>query len=498
MAYGFGAAVISKPQRPTYSDAVANLLSAIQGEGIRDQEIASQKKAQERAAREARVTGVLDDLKKIPSYKVPEYIAKLPADLQDDLRNHGRGLVAPEMTAEDYAEKSRIEDFTQATRSDPRENASVEANRYRTKFKADMPKEQWTSAMTGNLQGTPGLLEANRIENKQQVTADEGIDNTRADRKLNEIELPESKATIGYTNAGTRERNATTGLRGAETTLANARTGALARTGIDAETGINPGGLVGQAYLNTLPKPTADFLRAIVDLRADPVKFASMRTGERTMLGKMVLQVDPSFDFADYPNRFKLRQQLTSTNSPKLKLNTTIHHVEDLLHSIDAVGNRGSRTWNKITNAASEEFGKGSVRQFGIDATAVASEAAKFFKGTASPSTTEIDEWLHNLQLNDSPEQQRTAAREIVKLLGGQLSALGTMMERAKLPKDEPLLDNKSRNVLKKLGVDPDEFEKAAGMDTSSVPSGASSAAPGGGNLLSDPNEIVRRLNGGK
>jgi hypothetical protein len=253
-AYGPGA-IINRSSRPTYGAAVSGLLDAIQGRQERESVLEMQRKQQEQAAREARVQGVMEDLKKVPASKLQEYIAQLPPDLQDDLRNRGRGLIKLPMTSEEYAEQRRIGDFTELGKldpTDPRVRASAEARTYAYLTKRDLPPEQWQATMTGNLQGTAGLTEANRIANKQQVTANEAADNALAGRKFTEIEKPESLATIGRTNAETRKYGAEVGKVGAEVALLNARRDALQNPAAD---GGDSAEAIADAIVNGLQPP---------------------------------------------------------------------------------------------------------------------------------------------------------------------------------------------------------------------------------------------------
>lgn len=487
-AYGPGA-IINQGGRPTYGGAVASLLDAIQGRQNQQAAIDDQKKQQAQAAREARVKGVMEDLSRVPASKVQEYIAQLPPDVQEDVRNHGRGLIQLPMTSDEYAEQARVRDFTELGKidpTDPREKAAAEARRYRSMFKADLPNDQWQTAMTGNLQGATGLTDANRIANKQQVTADEAADNSRADREMTDIKLPESKAKIGSENALTGERRATSGLRFAETSLTNAKTGALKNSGINPDTG---------AAVPFEQAPAV--VRLLVNRDYDPSLIRRWKPAEGEQVLRQVLTYDPHFSMQDYVSEVQAKKDFTSgKESQNIKaINTAIHHIATAEDAAKKMANRSFTPWNTVANKTLDVFGSSTPNDFRVAMqNALTPEMAAVFKGGGA-TDQEIKSWREVASTSSSPEQIQGVLRRMAELMAGRTKGIinkwHVAFDHGPNPKPVPqFIGAGEKAILTKYG-----FE--IGDDAETIGGNGNGGSPGAERPITDPNEALAILKKG-
>ena len=116
---------------------------------------------------------------------------------------------------------------------------------------------------------------------------------------------------------------------------------------------------------------------------------------------------DPTFNPADYKTRLATRKDFTSGKSAQniTSFNTAIGHLDSLDKSIDALGNRSSSIYNKMSGPISEQFDAGyqkSLKDFRTSKQAVLEELTRAFKG-AGGTVHELTEWDKAINEADSP-----------------------------------------------------------------------------------------------
>lgn len=177
--------------------------------------------------------------------------------------------------------------------------------------------------------------------------------------------------------------------------------------------------------------------------------------------------VDPDFDASQYQIRSDLKKSFTNgQNADNIKsLNTVISHIGDLANSSKLLNNGQSPMVNTPGNWINDRvLGQPQQTTFNQDKAAVASEMAKLFKGTGSPTEAGIKEMENAFNLNNSPAQFQKGIEEALKLMAGRAGALRDQYENGfKKPNDKAWLDPKSRAVLRQLGVDPGSLDPASG-----------------------------------
>lgn len=251
----------------------------------------------------------------------------------------------------------------------------------------------------------------------------------------------------------------------------------------------DPSAPTGDAFLKTLDPFTASLVKKIANYEADVTKASSMRGGgkgdtERLRLLKQVAQYDPTYDMTQYASRNAVRADFTKGKAANniRSLNTAVKHIGSLAEAVKGLENFDTPALNWIGNAYQKQTGDKRVVQFKMAANAVESELASLFKGTGA-TDQEIKAWRENLSENMSPEQLNGAITTAVELMTGRLAALSSQWQSTMgKPRDFVILSKQSRETLKKLGVDPDEFDTgitAGGAGGQSIPP----AVPGGRQL---------------
>lgn len=184
--------------------------------------------------------------------------------------------------------------------------------------------------------------------------------------------------------------------------------------------------------------------------------------------------VDPNFDAQQYPLRQELKKSFTSgpDASNITSLNTVIGHIGRLADAGKLLSNSSSPMVNAPGNWINQNI-LGAPQQTAFDQakTAVASEMAKLFKGTGSPTDVGVREWENTLSRNSSPEQLKTAISGALELMQSRADALRSKYENGfQKPNDKAWLNTQSKAVLRKLGVDPGALDPASGNGTPAQP----------------------------
>ena len=228
----------------------------------------------------------------------------------------------------------------------------------------------------------------------------------------------------------------------------------------------------------------------LVNRTFDPVMMRRWKPGEMEMYLQQVRQKDPTFDMAAYPTQAAAKKQFTSGTYSQAKnsVNMLIGHVNTLNDAYSKLNNSDFPAWNAVGNFAGEQFGdqrlQGALGSFNTAADAVASEAAKAFKGTGATAEKEIEEWRRNVSANMPPAKFKASVDTLFQLLGSRLSSLDdTYKSAVGRPRDFQLLSPKSRAILQhRLGKNPDDLEGGGAATTPQAPPAAAS----GGKQLDD------------
>ncbi len=183
-------------------------------------------------------------------------------------------------------------------------------------------------------------------------------------------------------------------------------------------------------------------------------------------------QYDPSFDASSYDIRQNTKKDFATGKSAQniTRLNTAIGHLDTLMEKGKALNNYGglSTPLNAPSNAVQSFFGDNRQVGFNSTAKAVTGELASVFKNMGA-TDAEIKSLAQTVNTSQSPAQQKEAIGTYIELLGSRMEALSSQYEKGLgKQKDFRILNDKSRGILKKLGVDPDALDKIGGHGGSS------------------------------
>jgi len=215
-------------------------------------------------------------------------------------------------------------------------------------------------------------------------------------------------------------------------------------------------GVTGEALYAHLPPQIAPVVKAMIEGRQPLPSTTAMRSPATLALIDAAHAIDPTFDATTWKARQAGQVDFASGKSSEMvrSANQTLHHVGQLLDSMDNLKNGRFPALNAAGNFVSEQTGSGTQGAFRTNAHAVAEELSKVFKG-ANLSDSEIKAWEQNLNENMSPEQQRAQILKLRDLLQGSLHALDEKRVAAIGPmaaeKAGPIIKEEGQKVLERI-----------------------------------------------
>ena len=180
-----------------------------------------------------------------------------------------------------------------------------------------------------------------------------------------------------------------------------------------------------EEYLKSLPPGVSEQVKALVEGRMAFPSGAAMRSPRMVQLLQMVGRYDPTFDAVNYGARAATQKDFTSGKMADavLAANKLIGHLGELHSYGAALGNTRFPLVNQGVNAAISAVGRDPATNFNAAKSAVADEAAKFFKGSQA-TDTEIKTWQAKFDAAQSPEQLQGAIEAMHQLMHSQLEAM--------------------------------------------------------------------------
>ena len=224
-----------------------------------------------------------------------------------------------------------------------------------------------------------------------------------------------------------------------------------------AQQAVDPNaGLIGEDYLKAIPQDRAELARKVANGELDVASLPN-RGNYRMQVLQDAARFDPTFNPADYKTRLATRKDFTSGKSAQniTSFNTAIGHLDSLDKSIDALGNRSSSIYNKMSGPISEQFDAGyqkSLKDFRTSKQAVLEELTRAFKG-AGGTVHELTEWDKAINEADSPVALHAATKRAVELLKSRIDAVGDQYNRGMGKTTDPvsLLSPKAKATLERL-----------------------------------------------
>ena len=163
-----------------------------------------------------------------------------------------------------------------------------------------------------------------------------------------------------------------------------------------------------------------------------------------------------NYDMKEYPAKAALYKNWTSGKIYENNnwIATVTHHIMELEPALSALQNGDVQKFNKLWNEGATQFWVADPNNADVIANAVASEMAKVYKGSASPTSDEIAEWRSKIATNLSENQGKGLLKTMAKLLYGKITSNAQNYYRTMGEKPESIFDPESIAFLKKNGVD--------------------------------------------
>lgn len=188
-------------------------------------------------------------------------------------------------------------------------------------------------------------------------------------------------------------------------------------------------GSTGDSFLQTLPQPVADQVKALAEGRMSfPGGFALKSPYWQNMIS-MVAKYDPNFDAVNYNARSQTRTAFSKGKEAQSlnALNTVMGHLDNFDKAADALGNTSYPIVNKLYNTVGSQVSPeiaAKVDSYGVAKQAVVSELERAYRGSGG-SEADIKRWGDSVNNAQSPEAAKAAIHQMVDLLGSKIDALG-------------------------------------------------------------------------
>lgn len=274
------------------------------------------------------------------------------------------------------------------------------------------------------------------------------------------------------------------GLRSREVALKEGEAARKNAPGLGGDIG------TGDEALKGLSSAEAQLVKDVADYKIDPTKATSMRGDARQKLieraNAYAAGRGESYDMTQFGVRSKTRQDFTTGKAAQniKSLNTAISHLDELSKAGDELGNTRFPLLNASLNKFKAGVGSDSVTKYNTAAEAVSGELGKVFKDQATDA--EIKAWHDKLASSQSPQQLKSNIQEIIKLMGGRMSALKDQYQTAMgKPANFHLLNAKSKEILSGLGANLEDLGE--GGDAPSMDEALSGKSGSGGSEKKNP-----------
>jgi hypothetical protein len=187
---------------------------------------------------------------------------------------------------------------------------------------------------------------------------------------------------------------------------------------------------------------------------------------------------DPTFDASQYPTRLATRKAFTQGKQGQniTGLNTAVGHIDSLVKAYKDLDQTKVQTVNQAVNVLAKYFPitksleerQGKITGVKTKFNAVKGEMASIFKQSGA-TDQEIKSWNDTVDdpTTATPEMWKNFIASALELMGSRLGALHGQYETSMgKPADFSFLNPKSKDILKKLGVDVAVLDPTAKRET--------------------------------
>lgn len=254
-------------------------------------------------------------------------------------------------------------------------------------------------------------------------------------------------------------------------------------------------------FLTQFSPQVASLIQGVANYTINP---SSIPTSKKQAMGGMTQsqivalasQYNPNYDEKSYATRAAMQKNITSGQYSQTitSANTLVNHLAKLQADYNSLGNTGvfGFALNPIKNTEMNALGSGKTTAVNTDIAAVASEAAKIYKGTGAATDQEITDWQNNLSVNSSPSQMKAAIDSMTELMGGKLSTLSDNYQQVMGQQGNfQILTDQSAKTLQSLGIDPSTVDPTYGNSPTVKLSNFNGASTQNAQLLQQINQIM-------
>ena len=233
----------------------------------------------------------------------------------------------------------------------------------------------------------------------------------------------------------------------------------------------NPDPVAQAQFLSQFPPQVASLIKGVANYDINP---SSISTSKKQAMGgftqsqivSLASQYNPNFDEKSYATRSAMQKNITSGQYSQVinGANTAIQHLNELSQDYASLGNGTFPILNAGKNTFQSIGGGSAQNNFKITADAVASELSKIYKGTGSPTESEIENWRASISDNMSPQAFQGAIKTGLDLMAGKLSTLSdNYTSTMGQPGNFQILTDANAKVLQNLGIDPTTVDPTYG-----------------------------------
>ena len=202
-----------------------------------------------------------------------------------------------------------------------------------------------------------------------------------------------------------------------------------------------------------LSKDDESLVAALKNYTLDPAKLPWGMSKEWQASRKRILAAafgDPEFDMKKYSAKQKVYNSWTSWPMQVNNnwITTVTRHMMELEPALKALENGDIQKFNELWNTGSTQFWVADPNNAEMVSTAVASEMAKVYKWTASPTEDEIKEWKSKIATKLSSWQAKGLIDTMSKLLYGKITSNAQNYTRTMWEKPESIFDEESADFL--------------------------------------------------
>lgn len=219
-------------------------------------------------------------------------------------------------------------------------------------------------------------------------------------------------------------------------------------------------------FLAALPQTAQTIVKGLTDYTSNPANLSARQPkgggmSDREKYLALAHQYDPSFDESQFAARAQYNKDWNSgqTMTNRVAINTGINHLSELAQAASALQNKNfqggfgpfTTQYNTIGDLLKAHSGDPAVSAYNSAANKVATELAKIYKGSASPSEQEIADERKNLDLGMSPDQMGAVVAMSTNLIAGRLQPMVEQYQNTmgQPPKDPVITDSARQSIVK-------------------------------------------------